>query len=80
MRIIYYVLLFKNFIILSYINETLFAFNIHNIFLDSNYFPIISPNPQKCENGISCTNSQTCMSNATAKIKLSPLWGKITYK
>jgi hypothetical protein len=62
---IYYVLLFKNFIILSYINETLFAFNIHNVFLASNSFPIISPNPQKCGNGISCTNSQTCMSNTT---------------
>ena len=34
-------------------------------FLAANALPMITPNPQNCGNGISCANSQTCMSNAT---------------
>ena len=42
-----------------------FALTIVSNVVNIHAIPTISPNPQNCGNGISCTSSQTCMSNAT---------------
>jgi hypothetical protein len=42
-----------------------FALTIVSNVVNIHALPTISPNPQNCDNGISCTSSQTCMSNAT---------------
>lgn len=42
-----------------------FSLTILSNFVNIHTIPTISPKPQNCDNGISCTSSQTCMSNAT---------------
>jgi hypothetical protein len=42
-----------------------FALTIVSNVVNIHALPTISPNPHNCGNGISCTSSQTCMSNAT---------------
>lgn len=42
-----------------------FALTIVSNVVNIHALPTISPNPQNCDNGISCASSQTCMSNAT---------------